>query len=214
MARGRAPQYDEQRALILNQAARLFAQQGFMATSMNQVADACGLSKAALYHYFRDKYALAALIAETHVRQLLDVVMQVQAECTDPQRLLGVLIERFVREYASAQDAHRVLTEDVRFLGDEDRQRILDVERDVVSRFAQAVRVLRPQAGERELDKPLAMLLFGMINWLFTWFHPGRGLSYEQLAPMVADLFLHGMLDMRLPAQAPCASASPLEPTP
>ena len=199
MARGRAPQYDAQRALILSQAARLFAQQGFMATSMNQVAEACGLSKAALYHYFRDKYALVAHIAETHVRQLLEVVMRAQAECAEPRALLALLIQRFVREYASAQDAHRVLTEDVRFLAEEDRQRILDVEREVVARFAQAMRALRPELGARDLDKPLAMLLFGMINWLFTWFKPGRGLDYEQLAPMVADLFLHGMLDMGLP---------------
>lgn len=203
MARGRAPQYDDQRALILGQAARLFAQQGFMATSMNQVAEACGLSKAALYHYFRDKYALVAHIAETHVRQLLDVVSQAQAQCIDPRRLLEHLIERFVREYASAQDAHRVLTEDVRFLADDDRQRILAVEREVVARFALAMRALRPQLAGCELDKPLAMLLFGMINWLFTWFKPGRGLDYEQLAPMVADLFLHGMLDMGLPARPP-----------
>ncbi len=206
MARGRAPQYDEQRALILSQAARLFAQQGFMATSMNQVAEACGLSKAALYHYFRDKYALAAHIAETHVRQLLEVVMRAQAECVEAPELLALLIQRFVREYASAQDAHRVLTEDVRFLAQEDRQRILDVEREVVTRFAQAMRALRPELGGRDLDKPLAMLLFGMINWLFTWFKPGRGLDYEQLAPMVADLFLHGMLDMGLPA-APTSQA-------
>jgi AcrR family transcriptional regulator len=208
MARGRAPQYDEQRALILSQAARLFAQQGFMATSMNQVAEACGLSKAALYHYFRDKYSLAAHIAETHVRQLLEVVMRAQAECAEPRALLALLIERFVREYASAQDAHRVLTEDVRFLAEEDRQRILDVEREVVARFAQSMRALRPELSGRDLDKPLAMLLFGMINWLFTWFKPGRGLDYEQLAPMVADLFLHGMLDMGMPASpAPATPA-------
>ena len=205
MARGRAPQYDEQRALILSQAARLFAQQGFMATSMNQVAEACGLSKAALYHYFRDKYALAAHIAETHVRQLLEVVLRAQADCEQPRALLALLIQRFVREYASAQDAHRVLTEDVRFLADEDRRRILDVEREVVARFAQAMHALRPELAGRELDKPLAMLLFGMINWLFTWFKPRQGLDYEQLAPMVADLFLHGMLDMGLPGQAPGA---------
>ncbi len=207
MARGRAPQYDEQRALILSQAARLFAQQGFMATSMNQVAEACGLSKAALYHYFRDKYALVAHIAETHVRQLLEVVMRAQADCEQPRALLALLIQRFVREYASAQDAHRVLTEDVRFLADEDRRRILDVEREVVARFAQAMHALRPELAGRDLDKPLAMLLFGMINWLFTWFKPRQGLDYEQLAPMVADLFLHGMLDMGLPAPAAGAAA-------
>ena len=55
MARGRALGYDVQREAILAHAAELFAQQGYVGTSMNQVATACGLSKPALYHYVRDK---------------------------------------------------------------------------------------------------------------------------------------------------------------
>ena len=64
MARGRAAGYDDQRELILARAAALFAQRGYPATSMNEVAQACGLSKATLYHYYRDKYALLVSIAE------------------------------------------------------------------------------------------------------------------------------------------------------
>ena len=194
MARGRASGYPGQRAAILAASARLFAQHGFAATSMNQLAQACGLSKPALYHYFADKDALLAEIAEAHVRQLLAVVRDVEAACADPAARLPLLIRRFVEEYAGAQDAHRVLTEDVRFLDDALRARILDVEREIVAGFADAIAALRPQLAGRA--KPLAMLLFGMINWLFTWFRPGGRLDYAALAPLVADLFLHGALNM------------------
>ena len=61
MARPRSSGYDDQRELILRHAAALFAQQGYVATSMNQVAAACGVSKAAVYHYVRDKNELLAL---------------------------------------------------------------------------------------------------------------------------------------------------------
>ena len=64
MARPRSSGYDGQRELILSHAAALFAQQGYAATSMNQVAAACGVSKAAVYHYVRDKNELLALVAE------------------------------------------------------------------------------------------------------------------------------------------------------
>ena len=84
MARGRAANYDDQRAAILAHAARLFARQGYAATSMNQVADASALSKAALYHYFRDKYALLTHIAEAHVRRLLEVTLEVETLCGEP----------------------------------------------------------------------------------------------------------------------------------
>ena len=56
--RGRAKNYDDQRELILARAATLFANRGYPGTSMNEVAQACGLSKATLYHYYDDKYAM------------------------------------------------------------------------------------------------------------------------------------------------------------
>ncbi len=193
MARGRSAGYDDQRAAILAQAARLFARNGFVATSMNQVAEASGLSKAAVYHYFRDKYALLIEIAEGHVRQLLDVVEEVEQEHPDCKERLPLLIQRFVLEYGSAQDAHRVLTEDVRFLDQPDRDRILGIEREIVARFARGIAATRPELDQRNLTKPLAMLLFGMINWLFTWFKSDPSLDYTALAPLVTDLFLHGV---------------------
>ena len=70
MARGRASGYDAQREAILQQAAALFARHGYPATSMNQVAEACGLSKATLYHYVRDKHGLLLMITAGHVARL------------------------------------------------------------------------------------------------------------------------------------------------
>ena len=58
MARPRAATYDDQRDAILARAAELFARHGYTATTMNQVAAACGLTKATLYHYMRDKQDL------------------------------------------------------------------------------------------------------------------------------------------------------------
>ena len=202
MARGRAAGYDDQREMILAQAATLFAQRGYPATSMNQVALACGLSKATLYHYYRDKYALLVSIAEGHVGKLQALVADVLAQGLAPELRLRTLICRIVQDYAGAQAAHRVLTEDVRFLQPADRQRILDQERAVVAGFAQAVCALRPELAAAALATPMTMLLFGMINWLFTWVQPGGALDHDALAPMVADLFLGGLPAVRPPLAA------------
>jgi AcrR family transcriptional regulator len=193
MARGRAAGYDDQRELILAQAAALFAQRGYPATSMNQVALASGLSKATLYHYYRDKDALLVSIAEGHVDKLAVLVTEVLAQDLAPELRLRTLIRRIVEAYAGAQQAHRVLTDDVRFLPSGDRQRILDQERAVVRGFAQAVAELRPELQAAKLATPVTMLLFGMINWMFTWLQPDGTLDCERLAPLVADLFLGGL---------------------
>jgi AcrR family transcriptional regulator len=193
MPRGRAKGYDDQREQILAHAANLFAHRGYPGTSMNEVAQACGLSKATLYHYYDDKYAILVSIAEGHVQRLHALVAEVTAEGLAPEAHLRELINRIVEEYAGAQHAHRVLTEDVRFLDDDDRERILGKEREVVAGFAKAVTALRPDLKKARLAKPLTMLLFGMINWMFTWMKPEGALDHAAIAPIVADLFLGGL---------------------
>ena len=193
MARGRAPNYASQREAILAQAAVLFARQGYSGTSMNQVAAACGISKPALYHYVRDKQQLVATIAQEHVARLEAVVRDVLRLPLEPEPRLRELILRFMAEYAGAQDAHRVLTEDVRYLDTEARERVIAAERRVVDAFAAAVAAVRPGAETFAMDKPLAMLLFGMINWMFTWIKPDGRFSYDDMAPVVCDLFFGGV---------------------
>jgi len=202
MGRGRSAAYDDQREMILESAAQLFARRGYSGTSMNQVAEACGLSKATLYHYYKDKYALLVSIAEGHVSRLQGIVHDALHGEPTPDAQMRTLIRRLVEEYAHAQNEHRVLTEDVKFLEPEDRERILDQEREVVNGFAKVVAALRPDLKEAAMSKPLTMLLFGMINWMFTWMKPDRALDYDDIAPVVADLFIGGLEKVQAPIRA------------
>lgn len=202
MGRGRHAGYDGQRELILDRAAALFARGGYPGTSMNQVAEACGLSKATLYHYYRDKYELLVSIADGHVTRLRAVVDEALAEESTPDGQMRALVRRLVEEYANAQNEHRVLTEDVKFLQPEDRERVLGKEREVVAGFARVVAALRPDLKDAAMSKPLTMLLFGMVNWMFTWMKPDGALAYEDMAPVVADLFLGGLEKVQAPLRA------------
>ena len=200
MPRGRAPGYATQREQILACAAELFAKQGYTATSMNQVATAYGVSKPSLYHYVRDKHQLLVEIAVDHIDRLKTLVAEVQQLPLVPEARLRLLIERFLEAYADAQAAHRVLTEDVKFLAGADRKRVLDGEREVVAAFADAIAQARPELRRVELDKPLTMLLFGMMNWMFTWLRPRGAYTHALMAPVVADLFFGGLNAVRLDA--------------
>ena len=204
MARTRSATYDDQRDTILAQAAKLFAEQGYTATSMNDIAAACGVSKAGLYHYYRDKRELLFQITAGHVARLEQFVAEVVEETrdADADTRLRALILRFVREYADAQNEHRVLTEDVRFLEPDERRQVQEPQRRVVAAFADAIAAVRPNLARNELDRPLAMLLFGMINWMFTWLRPDGSLNHEQMAPLVADLFFGGLAAVRKPRGA------------
>ena len=71
--------------------------------------------------------------------------------------------------------------------------------------FARVVGELAPAAAPEALHKPLTMMLFGMMNWTFTWLRDRGPLRYEDLAPVVADLFLGGLGRVRTP-QRPVAA--------
>lgn len=183
----------DQRTLIAENAAELFAQRGYAATSMNEIAEASQLSKPGLYHHFSDKAEVLLHITDGHVSRLVEIVTAVEARKLPPDQLLPNLIAAFMAEYAQAQSAHRVLTEDVRFLSTEAQARVLDKERVVVQVFANAVAALRPDLKEAQLHKVLTMFLFGMLNWMFTWFRADGFFSYEQMAPIAIELFLNGV---------------------
>ena len=201
MPRTRAANYDDQRALILARAAEVFARRGYTAASMNELAAACGVSKATRYHYVRDKHALLAQIAAQHVARLEALVRNVRAERLAPADELDALIRRFTAAYADAQHEHRVLTEDVKFLRDDERAAVGAGQRRVVAAFAAAIGRVRPDLLPQAT--PLAMLLFGMINWTFTWMKPGGQLTHAALAPMVAALFFGGLPAVEAPTGQP-----------
>ncbi len=176
----------------------MFARKGYAATSMNEIAEASHLSKPGLYHHFKDKAEVLFHIADGHVSRLADIVTGVEALGLPPERRLPELIEVFMLEYAEAQNEHRVLTEDVRFLDAEAQACVLDKERTVVRVFADAIAAARPDLDGMQLTKLLTMFLFGMLNWMFTWFQPNGRFSHAEMAPIATQLFLHGVAGMEV----------------
>lgn len=197
MARPRSAGYDEHREQILAAAARLFATRGYAATTMHDVAAACGLSKATLYHYVPDKHDLLAQVSRGHVLRLEALVAEVLARGLAPKERLTALVEGFMAAYAGAQHEHRVLTEDVKFLQPGPQREVLDGQRRVVAAFAEAIAAVRPELAARPMPGALAMLLFGMMNWTFTWLRAAGPLSHEAVARMVCELLFGGLPAVR-----------------
>jgi AcrR family transcriptional regulator len=197
MSRTRSPAFEQQRDAIRASAAQLFAKHGYPVTSIAELARACGVSKALLYHYYRDKEQLLFDIADRYLDSLLAVVAEVDAEPLPPAVGLRRLIERFMAAYEDAAAYHRVLVQDVKYLKTAHRNHVNAKQRRVVQAYADAIAAVAPQLAGDALLKPVTMTLFGMINWTFTWLKEGGAVHYEDMAPVVADLFLRGVAAVR-----------------
>ncbi len=196
MARKKADTFDVQRAAIRDAATRLFAEKGYKAASIADLARACGVSKALMYHYYRDKEHLLFDIADSYIDRLQSIVDAVHAEELPAAAHLRRLVESFMAEYEHSAARHRVLVQDVKYLERIHRARVLAKQRRVVQGYADVIAQLA-SADRARLAKPLTMILFGMINWTFTWLKDTGPLTYSDMAPIVTDLFLGGVARVR-----------------
>lgn len=210
MARGKSPTFELQRDAILREAARLFADKGFHNASMAELAKACGVSKPLLYHYYRDKEHILFDIADSYMDQLLAIVAGVESQELDPEPQLSALVERFMQEYEHSQSQHVVLVQDVKFLQAAQAEYVVGKQRKVVAAFAQAIERVEPGLRQRNLDKPVAMILFGMINWTFTWLRSDGHYTYADMAPVVTAILLKGVKGL-LGAELPSAPMATTE---
>ncbi len=197
MSRTRAATFEQQRDAIRASAAKLFAQHGYPVTPIAELARSCGVSKALLYHYYRDKEQLLFDIADRYLDSLLAIVADVDGQKLPPPVRLRQLIERFMAAYEDAAQYHRVLVQDVKYLKTAHRNQINAKQRRVVQAYAEAIAAVAPQLERSALLKPVTMTLFGMINWTFTWLKDEGSLRYADMAPVVADLFLRGVAAVR-----------------
>jgi AcrR family transcriptional regulator len=201
MSRTRSASFEQHREAIRASAAQLFARHGYPVTPIAELARSCGVSKALLYHYYRDKEQLLFDIADRYLDSLLSIVAEVGTQRLAPQERLRQLIERFMAAYEDAAVYHRVLVQDVKYLKAAHRNQINAKQRRVVQAYADAVAGVAPQLAASSLLKPVTMTLFGMINWTFTWLKDEGPVRYADMAPVVANLFLGGVGAVRpLPA--------------
>ena len=196
MARPKSQQHELKRDEILDVAAQCFADRSYPAASMNDIAAACGTSKARLYHYYDSKEAILFDLLDRYTQRLLAIIGQAEATAQrrnlDERAALHELVRSFLEEYESSATRHVALLHDTKFLGGTQRELILDRQRDVVSAFTRFLRRAYPKRLTPANQTALTMMLFGMINWTFTWLRPGGPISYAQFAEEVIAVMEQG----------------------
>lgn len=195
MARTRSENYDGIQLGILTNAAALFSAQGYMRSSIADLAEACKLSRGALYHYFDSKEAILFAILDAHVREMIKRVEAAAASNASILTHLQNVVRAIVEVNAKSPNEQRVLIHDLSFLNEEEQQAIKSLERQLVDIVADLlVRVDAERRIVKRTKKVYTMILFGIINYTYTWYDPDGGIGPEEFAGMAVDLFLNGFV--------------------
>lgn len=188
MARPQSPDYDKRREAILAAAAQLFAQKGFPGTSVAELARTCRTSKSLIYHYFPSKDDILYAVMVDHLDALAEAA---DAACASGSAIdkLRALTIAFMRLYASAQNHHKVLLNELDCLPAERRAEVVAKQR----RIIQAAENVIAEIGSGGAARVNTMLFFGMINWTHTWFDPAGPFMPEALALRVVEIMQRGV---------------------
>lgn len=187
----------DSRQEILRTAARLFQQQGYDATSMNDVASSLKVSKAGLYHHFQSKDEILFELMN-HALNITQERVVDRVRCVaDPEERLRILIRLHVEVILSVRDREiTVLLHENHPLPPSLRKRINARKKEYVHFVEELVSdVQQTRPVKRNVSsRAAAFALLGMINWIYQWYKPEGALNSQQIGAQFTEIFFSGAL--------------------
>ncbi len=197
------PPFDDRRQALLATAARVFAEKGYHASSMRDLARASGMSLSGMYHYVDRKDDLLFQIQDQCFAEVLAGASAAVADRTDPVDRLGAFIRHHVLFFTANMDEMRVLSHEDEELSGTMAARIRQRKR----AYVELLHRLLEEIPGQTVDPHLAgYALFGAMNWLYTWYHPDGAVAPAELADQLTNLFLRGFAPTAAHAAAPAAA--------
>jgi TetR/AcrR family transcriptional regulator, cholesterol catabolism regulator len=201
MAAERGPQrrsrvrYERKREEVVAAAARVFAERGFEATTVDDLMEATGLQRGGLYHYMTNKSELLAEIHRRLLEPLLAEVERIEVEPHDPSTTVRLIAHALAHNLRDYNNEMVVFLHEWRTIRDEPAwEDIRRGRRDLEHVIERALR-RGVMAGDFDIpDTRLAVLgLLGMFNHAHQWFKADGRVTADELADCFADIFLRGV---------------------
>lgn len=184
--------YDEKLESILRTAAAIFAEKGYHQASIRDIARATRVSLSGLYYYFTSKEELLFLIQDHAFGTLVGNLERLLEGVEDPHRALRLLMENHLRYFVNNMAEMKVLSHEAESLTGEYRARVNAKKRRLTEIAVQILTALRPQG---DVDPRMAAFaMFGMMNWLYNWYRPGRDEPVEKLVDDMHRIFVSGFI--------------------
>ena len=188
--------YDAKLAQILRESSVIFAEKGYDGASVRDISAATGVSLSGLYYYFKSKEELLFLIQrhcfDTLLERLTEDLAGVEAPVEAPEDRLEVIVRNHLSFFADNMSEMKVLSHEAEALTGEYRSQISARKREYVSAVQRCVDQLAPDRDPAD-RRVATFALFGMMNWIYTWYRPSKDVSVDRLSSTVLQIFLEGV---------------------
>lgn len=174
---------------LLDRSTELFATQGYEATSLQDIADAVGISRPALYHYLRSKEDLLAMLVEQMSRSLAKVLEQLRERPDlSPLEKIADLTALLVRERARHPGRFRILDRTENILPEPAGSEHIEAKRQIVRELISIIEDGIAIGQIRPIEpRTAAFSLLGMCNWTAWWINPSDAENIDAIASTMVD---------------------------
>lgn len=201
-----------QRQAILEEACLLFIERGFGGTNIQDIADAAGLTRTAVYHYFPSKEAMLVALTEDVTQKASELAASVSLRDDLPaEEALRQLIIQHAGLILSMPLQFRVVERSESSLPEAHRAAAEEARRGVLDHFTHVILRGIREGMFRPVDAHVAAFsIIGMCNWGAWWFDPKGEASAAKIADMIADFGLRGLQTMAPSRSRPVSVADTL----
>jgi AcrR family transcriptional regulator len=187
------PRFDRQLGKILEHATEVFCDKGYEGASMRDLSRATGMSLAGMYHYFGSKERLLYLIQRHTFTTILSQLRDRLSGINDAQVGIDIFIHNHLEYFLEHQQAMKVLSHEDEVLDGDYGRKIAQIKREYYQICRELLDRYKKEKG-LEFDSRTAVLsLFGMMNWIYTWYNPRLDGGAEQLAHEMGRIFFRGI---------------------
>lgn len=195
--------FDRRLGEILAAGAEVFYEKGYEGATMRDLSRRTGMSLAGLYYYFESKDKLLYLIQRHTFTEVLDRLRERLASSRDPEDAIRIMIRNHIEYFVANMTAMKVLAHEDKTLKNGYGEEIQAIKREyyrVCSGLLDELRKQSRSAALRKTERRVAVMsLFGMMNWIYTWYNPQVDPGSDELAEQVAEMFLNGVFERKSP---------------
>jgi len=192
---GADQRYDANIDYILRSAAAVFAEKSFGLASIRDIAAHAKISFPRIYYYLRNKEELLYRISRRAFEQLLTSAEERTAAIDDADEKLRLFIQGHLEYHMSNLAEMKVLVREADSLSGRYAAHIERLKRDYSRMCRKIIDQVAAKHGktlDREVSRILTSLLFGAMNWFYTWYEPSRdfenrGRIMDEVHRMVAS---------------------------
>jgi AcrR family transcriptional regulator len=185
--------FDRRLNKILLHATEVFYEKGYAGASMRDLSRASGMSLSGLYYYFESKEKLLYLIQKETFTTIVERLRERLDTVSDPEQRIRIFILNHLEYFLVNRKAMKVLSHEDDALTNGFAAEVTAIKR---AYYRICVGLLDDFRRERKLEGSSrldVLTLFGMMNWIYTWYNPRVDADAAHIAARMADIFLRGV---------------------